>query len=517
VTVYLTQSLHRAVQQFPDEVATIHGDRTRTHREIADRVARLAGALQALGVAEGDRVAMLAGNTDRFHEYFYAVWWTGAAVNPVNTRWSAREIAYSLEDSATRVLLVDDAHLPLVPELRSLWGGITAVIHCGDGPAPDGMLSYEELIASHEPVEDRRLGGDRLAGLFYTGGTTGFPKGVMLSHANIVVAGLSSVAISHGCRRGGRQLHTAPLFHLAALSAWNQQNMVGGSHAFLPGFEPALVMEAIQKHRPTMMLLVPAMVQMLVDHPKLGDYDLSSIENLGYGAAPISEALLGRAMAAFPNARFMQGYGMTELAPSATILTGEDHQNPALLRSAGRAIAGVEIQVVDGEDNEVERGTVGEVIIRGGNVMLGYWNRPEETAQALRGGWMHTGDAGRMDENGYLYIVDRIKDMVVSGGENVYSAEVENAVAKHPAVAACAVIGVPDRDWGERVHAVVVLKPGHTATAAEIRAHCKSLIAGYKSPRTCDFVEALPISAAGKILKRDLRKPYWENAERSVG
>ncbi|MFF0051088.1 long-chain fatty acid--CoA ligase [Streptomyces sp. NPDC005498] len=514
--MYLTQSLHRAVQQNPDRIATIFGDRVRTWRESADRVARLAGALRGLGVAKGDRVALLAHNSDVFHEYLYAVWWAGGVVNPVNTRWSAREMVYSLEESGTRVLLVDDAFAPLVPQMRELWDGIATVVHCGDGPAPEGMRGYEELIATTEPVEDLRLGGDRLAGLFYTGGTTGFPKGVMLSHANILASTNSLIVSVQGSARGGRTLYSAPMFHLAALGNWCSQNLVGGSHLFLAGFEPGAVLKAIAEHRPTSTLLVPAMIQMLVDHPSVGEYDLSSIQRFSYGASPIAETLLKRAMEVFPQAEFAQGYGMTEMAPAIATLAPEDHHDPHRLRAAGRAVAGVDVRVVDPEDNEVPRGTIGEIVARGANTMLGYWNKPEETETALRGGWMHTGDAARMDEDGYVYIVDRIKDMIVSGGENVYSAEVENALATHLAVSSCAVIGVPDPDWGERVHAVIVLKPGHAVTAEEIRAHCKTLIAGYKSPRSCEFVDAMPLSPAGKILKRDLRKPYWDNAQRSV-
>jgi acyl-CoA synthetase (AMP-forming)/AMP-acid ligase II len=219
----------------------------------------------------------------------------------------------------------------------------------------------------------------------------------------------------------------------------------------------------------------------------------------------------------FPAAGFTQAYGMTELSPCATLLTPADHDDPTLHTSAGRAAPHTEVRIVDTNDRELPRGEVGEIVVRGDNVMLGYWNRPADTAAAVRDGWMHTGDGGRMDERGYVFVVDRIKDMIITGGENVYSAEVENALASHPAVAACAVIGVPDPDWGERVHAVVVLLGDHAATADDIRTHCKTLIAGYKSPRTVDFVDALPMSGAGKILKRELRKQYWDSAENQVG
>jgi acyl-CoA synthetase (AMP-forming)/AMP-acid ligase II len=514
--VYLTQSLHRNLQQSPNRPATIYRDRVRTVAESVDRIARLAGALTGLGVQRGDRVGILALNSDRYQEYFHAVPWMGAAINPVNIRWSPAEVAYSLIESDTRVLFVDDAFAPVIPALREQFPGLSTVIHCGDGDLPAGALSYEALVADNAPIEDTRTGGDRLLGVFYTGGTTGHPKGVMLSHNNLLASSIGTLASGQFVSPGGRLLHTAPLFHLAGIAAWTAGCLVGSTHVIVPMFSPAEVMKAIADHRVTDALLVPTMIQMLVDDPGVADNDMSSLVHLIYGASPISEALLERARKVFPAAGFTQAYGMTELSPCATLLTPADHDDPALHRSAGRAAPHVEVRIVDAGDNEVPSGEVGEIVVRGDNVMLGYWNRPLDTAAAVRDGWMHTGDGGRMDENGYVFIVDRIKDMIITGGENVYSAEVENALAGHPAVAACAVIGVPDSDWGERVHAVVVLLPGQQATAEEIRTHCKTLIAGYKAPRSVDFVDALPMSGAGKILKRDLRKQYWDESGNQV-
>ncbi|WP_433662174.1 long-chain-fatty-acid--CoA ligase [Nocardia sp. CA-128927] len=514
--MYVTQSLHRNLQQNPDRPLTIYGDRVRTVAESADRIARFAGALAALGVRPGDRVGMLALNSDRYYEYLYAVPWIGAAVNPVNIRWSPAEIVYSLRESDTRVLLVDDAFAAVIPTLRQQFPELTAVIFCGDGEPPADVLHYETLIAEHAPIEDTRTGGDTLAGVFYTGGTTGHPKGVMLSHDNLILSALGSIAGGEFVTRGGIVLHAAPMFHLADIAMLTAGNLVNGTHVIVPMFTPAGVMRAISEHGVTNVLLVPTMIQMLVDDPAVADFDLSAVDTVTYGASPISEAVLGRARKVFPAAGFTQAYGMTELSPVATLLSPADHNNPALRRSAGRATPHVEVRIVDPDDNEVPRGEVGEVVVRGDSVMLGYWNRPEDTAVAVRGGWMHTGDGGRMDENGYVFIVDRIKDMIITGGENVYSAEVENALAAHAAVAACAVIGVPEREWGERVHAVVVLLPGTQATDEELRAHCKELIAGYKAPRTVEFTDALPMSGAGKILKRELRKKYWDPSDSQV-
>lgn len=514
--MYLTQGLHRSVQQTPDQPSTVFGGRVRTFAQTADRVARFAGALRETGVRSGDRVAILALNSDRFAEFLLAVPWADAVSVPVNIRWSAAEIGYSLAECDARVLVVDDAFAPMVPALRDAHSGLETVIYCGDGTVPEGMSGYEDLIAGASPAADARRGGDDLAGIYYTGGTTGSPKGVMLSHANLLTSALGSAATGNFCEPGGWMLHAAPMFHLADGAALFAQTMTGGTHVMLPAFEPGAVLAALSEHRITSALLVPTMLGMIVHHPGAGDYDLSSVRHVIYGASPVSEPVLEAAMKLFPRAGFTQAYGMTELSPVATLLPPEDHADPVRRRSAGRAAPHAEVRIVDETGDEVPRGTVGEVVCRGAHVMLGYWNQPEATARAVRDGWMHTGDGGYMDEAGYVYIVDRIKDMIVTGGENVYSVEVEKALAGHPAVQDCAVIGVPDDKLGERVHAVVVLSPGESVTAEDLREFCKRRIAGYKAPRSAEFTDALPLSGAGKVLKRELRKPYWGDRGRAV-
>lgn len=503
----LTQALHRAVQQHGNDLATVDGGRRRTYRELASRVARLAAGLRALGVAPGGRVGMLLLNGDRYLEGTLACWWAGAVLNPINTRWSAAEVAFSLNDCQTAVLLIDRHHLPMLGALRAAVPVLHHVVFTDEGPAPDGLLSIEDLIIGHAPAEDGCQGDDALAGIFYTGGTTGCPKGVMLSHRNMYVAALGFIGEDYAVGED-ITLHTAPLFHLAGMSAMVNALFTGGRHVFIPGFTPESVLQAISAERVTNMLLVPTMIQRVIEHPALATSDVRSLRRLQYAAAPMSSALLERAMAALPNCRFVHAYGMTELAPHATVLPSRylvEDRRLGKANSVGHAVRNVELHIVDPDGREVPRGTVGEIAVRGPNVMQGYWQRPEETAAALRHGWMHTGDGGYMDEDGFVFLVDRMKDMIISGGENVYSAEVENALAQHPAVSMCAVIGLPDELWGERVHAVVVLQPGQQATAEELQTHCRALIAAYKCPRTFEFRHELPLSGTGKVLKKALR------------
>jgi acyl-CoA synthetase (AMP-forming)/AMP-acid ligase II len=513
--MYMTHALHRSLRQTPEQPATIFGDRVRSFAEHADRVARLAGGLRRLGVSDGERVAILSLNSDRYCELLHAVPWANGVLNPVNSRWSPSEITYSLVESGTTILVVDDTCARLVPELLDGHPGLRTVIHAGDGPLPDGMVAFEALVGEAAPIPDARRGGDAIAGVFYTGGTTGLPKGVMLTHRNLVTFGLATQATCPIVGPGGRLLHAAPMFHLFGLTAWMAQSAVGGTHVVVPRFEPGAVMAAIDRHRVTTVPVVPTMLQQLVDHPDVDDHDPSSVRAVFYGGSPVTEAVLRRAMRVFPQADFVQIYGMSEAAPIA-ILDADDHRVDGRLRSAGRAAVSVEVRIVDRNGDEVSRGTAGEVAVRGGHVMAGYWAKPKETAAAVRDGWMHTGDVAYMDDDGYVFIVDRLKDMILTGGENVYSTEVENALGRHPAVATCAVVGLPDPDWGERVHAVVVLKPGAHASVDELRRHTKGLIAGYKTPRSVEFVDALPTSGAGKILKSELRAPSQTPAGRAM-
>ena len=518
--IYLTQGLHRAAQQTPGNVACRFGARATTYAQLKDRVARLAAGLQSLGVRPGDRVGMLALNSDRYLEFYLATWWAGAVVNPVNVRWSAAEVAFSLMDCDTRVLLVDAAFAARATPLKARAPVLQAVILAGDGDADAlGLGAYERLIASSPAIEDQRVGGDTLAAIFYTGGTTGQPKGVMLSHANLWSSGISRMAQVHSTA-GSTAVHVAPLFHLASAGRLLSQLTMGGESVILPAFKPAELIDAIERHQVREVTLVPSMIQMLLDDQAFDAQRLASLHRISYGASPISETTLDRALALLPGVEFSQAYGQTEASPVITINPPQSHvgegRRLGRLRAAGRACYAMEVRIEGADGAELPRGQVGEICARGPNVMLGYWNRPEETAQTLRGGWLHTGDGGTMDDEGYVFIVDRLKDMIVSGGENVYSAEVENAVAQHPAVAACAAIGIPSSQWGEAVHIAVVLHPGATLELQALQAHCRERIAAYKIPRSLSLLAALPMSAIGKVLKTVLRQPYWSGADRSV-
>jgi long-chain acyl-CoA synthetase len=517
----LTSLVRRAAQVNPAAPALVHEDRSLPWAAFPERLARIAGGLRQLGVGPGDRVAVLALNSDHYYEFYFAVAWAGGVFVPVNTRLAPPEIEHWLQDSEAKVLCADASFLPVAEELLPRLPTLEHLVAIGR-EVPGPYTSWETL-ADAAPVPDAGRHDDDLAGLFYTGGTTGRSKGVMLSQRNLVVNAMQAAPILE-LRPGDRCLHTAPMFHIADWCMCVGMAMMAGTNYFLPAFEPVTVLETIAARRIQKMLMVPTMINLVVNHPEIGAHDLSSLEGVMYGASPMPEAVIRRALEVLPGTRFYQAYGQTEAAPILTMLRPEFHTVDAdgpfagKLGSAGQAVPGVEIAVLDGDGRPVLPGEVGEVCARGPNVMAGYRNLPEQTAQTLRDGWLHTGDGGRLDDDGFLFIVDRVKDMIVSGGENVYSAEVENALYRHPSVGQCAVIGVPDEKWGERVHAIVVRKPDTAVDAEELVAHCHRLVAGFKCPRSVEFRdEALPLSGAGKILKTELRRPFWEGRDRQVG
>jgi long-chain acyl-CoA synthetase len=515
----ISSTIRRNMQVNGRGTATIFGERQQDWHQFGGRIARLAGGLSNLGLERGDRVAVLSLNNDRYMESYFGVPWGGFVLVPVNTRLAPPEIVYWLNDSGATILMVDEAFVGVLPKIQDQLETVKHVVFLGDGAAPEGMLSFEGLIDGTSAAVAADTASDDLAMLYYTGGTTGRSKGVMLSQHNVLYNALQ-FAPKTGFRGHSVYLHAAPMFHIADGTCTYAIATSAGASVILPTFEPEAALRAIQDHKITITLWVPTMVNMAVHFPGVEDFDLASLADIMYGASPMPEAVVRRAMEVMPHTRFHHAYGQTESAPILTMLEPDRHipdSATGKLGSCGQALLGVELKIVDADDNEVAAGTVGELCARGDNVMLGYWRQPELTAHALRNGWLHTGDGARMDEEGFVFIVDRVKDMIISGGENVYSAEVEDAIYQHAAVAECAVIGIPHEKWGEQVHAIIRLHDGQTANEQEIMDHCKTLIAVFKCPRSVEFrAEPLPLSGAGKILKTELRAPFWADEEKAV-
>jgi long-chain acyl-CoA synthetase len=484
--------------------AVIDGNLRFSYAQFAERCARLATGLRALGMRRGDRVAILAVNGHAYLESYVGIPASGLVVVPLNTRHAPAELEYALRDSGARVLITDRAP-------GTLAGCVEHVVALG-GP-------YEDLLAAHQPIE---LGADvaehDLAGLFYTGGTTGASKGVMLSHRNLIANTYHWLTLVPQYETDV-VLVAAPLFHAAGSNGVLAAIWTGGAQVMLPTFDPAAALELIVQHRVTGTLGVPTMLAALANEQLERPRDTRSLRLLGHGGSPIATEVLRRCCRAFPTAALIEVYGATELSPLATILLDEHRLvDDPRARSCGRPVIGGQVRVVDLDGRALPPGEIGEVVVRGPQVMLGYWNKPEQTARALRNGEYWSGDLGYMDAEGYLFLVDRAKDMIITGGENVYSTEVEDVLYRHPAVLEAAVFGVPDEKWGEAVHAVVVPRTGYEALdTAELIAFCRERIAHYKAPRGIDLrLEPLPKSGPGKVLKRELRAPYWQGQERNV-
>jgi len=518
--MYIVTALRRAAQIRPNHPATVFKDRTRTYGQVLDRVARLAGVFDSLGLKADARISILAQNSDRYFEYSFGVPYSGRVMVPLNTRLAVPEHLYMLEHSEVKLLFFDDAFVERFTEFKNKAEGVEHYIYMGEKDAPEGALDYEKLIAGHDPVEDAGRGMDELLGIYYTGGTTGLPKGVMLSHQNMANNAITLVT-DIGFSPESDFLHVTPMFHLATVGPSYALTVFGGTHHFFPVFDIDNLLRVLVDEKLSIFVMVPAMIGMLVNHPKLKDYDFSHLKGIIYGASPIPESILKKALELFPGVRFTQFYGQTEVTAALSCLRPEYHvfdgPNAGKLRSAGQPTYSILARIVDLNDQEVPRGTPGEIVCRSLGNMMGYLKNPEQTAETIRNGWLHTGDVGYMDEDGFIFVVDRLKDMIVTGGENVHTSEVEHAVASHPAVAEVAVIGVPSEKWGEEVHAVVVPKPGSEITEQAIMDHCRKLIAGYKCPKSVDIrSEPLPLSGAGKVQKNVLREPYWKDASRKV-
>ena len=520
--MYLTQALKRAAQINGNELATQDNNRIRTWSESLERISKLAGAMQKLGFKDNDRSAILSLNSDRYFEALYAAVWAGGIFVPINTRLAPPEIAFWLQDSESSILFVDKNFSEVIEELFQAGKipSIKEIIYMSDDNCPANMQNYETILNENDKIDDALRCYDDIAGLFYTGGTTGRSKGVMLSHTNLVSNSFNTIT-GLTIPNNARWIHAAPMFHIADVTGVIAITHIAGQHYFIPGFSPEAVLNSIQDYSITDTLLVPTMINMLVHHPDVTKYNLSSLRQLTYGASPMPESVIIKAMEVIPKCNFVHAYGMTECSPLLTMAGPDCHvfKGPKanLFKSTGVAAAGVEIKIIDENDNELPRGVVGEIAARGPNIMLGYWKQKELSDKALRNGWMHTGDGGYMNKDGYVYIVDRVKDMIISGGENIYSAEVENAIYQLDGVMECAVIGIPNKEWGEAVHAIVRKDSNSNINENDVIIHSKNLIAGFKCPKSVSFRDdPMPLSGAGKILKTNLREPFWKGHEKQV-
>ncbi len=493
-----SHSIDRAARHYPEQPALYAGGGRLTFRELHDRVMSLTAALIGRGFNAGDRLALLLPNGPEYLEWVYACSRIGVIAVPINTRLSVIEIDRVLADASPRGL-VRHSSLP-APNVRVSWE-LTVDRDPLHGPTDASPAAYYDA--------------DAILALIYTSGTTGRPKGVMLTHTN-VLSDVRSFNYWMRYREGGTYLHAAPIFHIADFPAMFAAPVFGTCQLALSHFTPAAFCQAVEKHQINSTVLVPTMINLLTQFAEVNQHDLSSLEVLAYGGSPMAPELVRRTRELLPKVKLVQVYGLSETG-YLTGLQDQEHTDERLT-SCGRPAPGVEVQVADESGKEVQAGQRGELVARGENLMRGYWNDPEDTAAAFRNGFFRTGDIGYHDSDGYFYILDRLKDMIVTGGENVYCGEVEAVIVDHPAVREVAVFGIPDPQWGELVAACVVLKPGMNVTAEALTGHCRERLANYKVPRHLEFSDTdLPKNGSGKVLKRLLRERFWVAAKRVVG
>jgi len=529
----LTETLTKALKLFPEKQAIVCGGKHWTYQEFCNRINRLSHCLKGFGIKKDDKVAILHPNCHTFLETYYAIPQIGAISVPINYRLSPREIAFILQDSESKILIADSMFKNQIDPIRKEIPGIEKILWTGEDKGnPCLSASKDSIDSSYEKVLQRAdfsvlpappIHGEDIAQIYYTSGTTGRPKGVMLSHKNVATHALGTIAEIHltDC---DVWIHVAPLFHLADAWATWAVTWVGGTHVLVREFDAKVVLETIQREKVTLTNLIPTMLNLMVNHPELGKFDYSSLRVLLSGGAPIAPEVVRKIVETF-KCDYIQTYGMTETSPYLTLSILKEHlkklSNEDQLRfksKTGREFIGVALKVVNEQGKEIKKDEkeVGEIIVKGDIVTKGYWKLPEETKKSIKEGWLYTGDMAVIDEEGYVTIVDRKKDMILTGGENVYSTEVENVLYMHPAILECAVVGVPDQKWGEAVKGIVVLKPGQKATEQGIIQFCKERMAHYKAPKSIEFIEALPRTGSGKIHKKGLRDKYWEGYEKKV-
>lgn len=501
----------------PELVFAVDGERTLTYGAALDTARRVAGALSRAGIGPSDRFGIAGPNSVELAVVYYAASMVGAVPVPLNPRLAPAEIAFALADSGARTLIADaDVAAPIHDT-------IDVPVRVAVGPPPEGWAAWDEWIdGAPLPGGHPRVSPDATLYQMYTSGTTGSPKGVLLSH-RAVLANCAQVTagVGTGVDVGDRWLIVAPLFHAAAVITAFNCVIGGGCLVIHRGFDPVRVVEALHRDRIALTTLVPAMIQACLAVPGVDDHDYPDLQSIAYGGSAIAEPVLRRAMAVF-GCDFYQGFGQTESSAGLTYLTETDHRlaldgRPELLASCGRPLPGTEIRIVDDAGDPVPVSTIGEIVARGPQLMDGYWHRPEETAATLVDGWLHTGDLGFLDDDDLLTVCDRRTDMIVSGGENVASREVESVLLTHPGVADVAVIAVPHERWGEAVHAVVVPASGHVVDLDALVAHCTGALARFKAPQSLELTDEIPRNAGGKVLKAALRERHWAGRERRVG
>jgi fatty-acyl-CoA synthase len=510
--------LRYAEQQFPGKTAVVCGDARFTYSQFAERTKRLAGALRGAGIAPGDRIAFLSLNCHRLLEAYYGVLEAGAVLLPLNVRLAPNELAHILNDSGVKALFLQQEFVPLVDSFRRNVASVKNYFLLDSTPLAPWLSAedYEDMLAAASPHQSDIMQFDEnsLAELFYTSGTSANPKGVMLTHRNVYLHALS-VCVTFRTKADAVQLHTIPLFHANGWGTAHSVTLVGGRHIMLARFTCAEVFRLVERERVDSLSLVPIMATALVNSPDREEHDLSSVEWISIGGAASSPTLLRQMEQAF-GCECFAGYGLTETSPvlsTARTKPGEEPEGEKRYLAqakTGYAIPGVELRVVDHNDVDVARDgkTMGEIVARSDGVMQGYWQNPAETANVMRGGWFHTGDMAIIDESGGILIVDRMKDIIVSGGENISSLEVEKVLLEHPSVYEAAVIPITDEKWGEVPKALVIARPGTNLTQPELLDFCRSRIAHYKCPASIEFVDSLPKTATGKVLKKDLRRTY---------
>ena len=519
VNIWMT--LKKALDLYPEKIGVVDGERSYSYRQVGERVAGLARYFQKQKIQPEERISVLEVNSHAYLETYYAAAGIGAVLNPLNYRLAAREIAYILNDAGSRWLIAATRFADVVRGVLKEGAPLEGIVWIGDPPDASFPLpchGYEDAVSTDgryfEPVS---VDESRLAHLYYTSGTTGRPKGVMLTHKNVCSHALGTIA---ELKLVDTDVwgHIAPMFHLADAWATFAITWVGARHVMVPQFEAEAVMAIVERQKITLSNLIPTMLNLMIKHPRVGEYDFSSLRKILSGGAPIAPELVKSIMETL-GCDYIQTYGMTETSPYLTFSILKEHLKalPADARlkyksKTGRPAIGVNLKVVDEQGDLIaaDEQQVGEIWVQGDTITPGYWNQPEETAGAFSDGWLRTGDLATLDPEGYVYIVDRQTDMIVTGGENVYSTEVENVLYMHPQILEAAVFGVPDERWGEAVNAAVVLKSGETATADEIIAFCKEHQAAYKAPKTITFLDELPKTGSGKIYKKALREPFLQ-------